>query len=866
MVFLFILSLPSISSLLFPCSAQVGGSLSQLATAKKRKLTDFNSCNTNAASTLPTEKKDREDLAWSSCVLMMAARQLALLNKTGQVDFEINIVCRTFGEWLRNIVSLFFQPFFGGTLFLSYDRVIAGFMTRQVATTFLTTCARHLCTSDNITDANTRTLLDMESAPLTLQSCNLALSNALTHLIDTNLIMVNQVVRDKLNTPILPPAFLVDVFGTTPVGLGMRYFDILFGWLGQMMQFRAGGEVEYNSGYVSIAKLGNSQDYHGKEGYLESYFGITKNNAFTYQTAVRECASKVFDLSGFINMEGSCKMTDFPRFVGRLGVGHDSFNGDRTQPVATPPPAIHPAFETYRNTYLFTQNQGDINSAIGNTAPGMNQPQQQQMQNTNRPSIGRTWVSLIQHLLVTSLQGDHELHADNMFTFGANLTEFILNRCSPIQSTPAQAMVYESFQHHENEVVPLRLRTGTRPQYFVRSINDAGAINNGESTELPAMLGAHPIEDVMHLGSWIQLATILNNGTKPSEYYTLPGYNGRPPELVRGRNYPLLGLPGSGIRGTICLCPENRMCARIMLFTPEPDEEPVVIVPVAPAPPPPATEDVDMVDTLLSLGDESDAPAVPVVAPVPPPPRLPRVPRPEAELWDMHLPVIEDWFELLKSLHVMVAPLVFRRFAVFKDNSAEDRLFVSSTQINMEPDTYYDDSRYLFLDHGMDAEEPVETSALEQEQAAEREDEQFLDYKGGYTLLHSESVSERVSFEEAHHRLLKIGTHILVNADALQSFGLGCNKSWVRASLRYPDEGEVCNNLLDINGLYNIFFAIKTRERNNSGPIKIRILHAKAQACVLPDTAKGRIIGGDYSMEVFATAMTGVMVPPPPQA
>ena len=294
-------------------------------------------------------------MAWSLCVLPMFARQLALLNKTGQVDFEINYVCRTFAEWIRNIIAQFFQSFFGGTLFLSYDRVIAGFMTRQIATSFMMTTARHLCTATNVTDANTKILLDMESAPLTVQSCTLAINNALTHLADTNLIMINQLIRDRLNTPVLPPEFLVEVFGSAPIGLGMRYFDVLFGWLGQMMQFRQGGEVEYSTGYVSINKFGSLQDYQAKEGFFESYFGVSKNNYYTYSTAVRECAAKTFDLSGFINMEGN--MNDFQRFVGRLGVGHDSFNGDRAQPVATPPPPVHPAFETYRSTYLFTQNQ-----------------------------------------------------------------------------------------------------------------------------------------------------------------------------------------------------------------------------------------------------------------------------------------------------------------------------------------------------------------------------------------------------------------------------------------------------------------------------------------------------------------------------
>lgn len=111
-------------------SAQVGGQLSHLTSARKRKLTDFQSCNTNSTSTLPSDKSEREDLAWTMSVLFMTARQLALVNKTGQVDFEINTVCRQFTEWFRNIVHMHFQAFFGSNLVLSYDRVIAGFVTR----------------------------------------------------------------------------------------------------------------------------------------------------------------------------------------------------------------------------------------------------------------------------------------------------------------------------------------------------------------------------------------------------------------------------------------------------------------------------------------------------------------------------------------------------------------------------------------------------------------------------------------------------------------------------------------------------------------------------------------------------------------
>jgi hypothetical protein len=102
-------------------------------------------------------------------------------------------------------------------------------------------------------EANCRVLLDMETVPLTVQSTSVALSNALMHLVDGNLIMVNQFIRDRINTPVIPLEFLMGVFGTTPIGAGMPLFDELFAWLGTIMQQ---GELEYSCGYITVAKLG----------------------------------------------------------------------------------------------------------------------------------------------------------------------------------------------------------------------------------------------------------------------------------------------------------------------------------------------------------------------------------------------------------------------------------------------------------------------------------------------------------------------------------------------------------------------------------------------------------------------------------
>ena len=447
--------------------AQPGGKLEHVQTGRKRRLADYQSSNTNAASTLPTDKKEREDLAWTMCVLMMATRQLALLNKTGQVDFEVNSVCKTFTEWVRVIIHNHFQAFFGGSLFLSYDRVIAGFTSRQVATTFMSTCARHISESGSMTSANTKVLMDMETAPLTLHSCNLAICNALTHLVDTNLILVNQIIRAKLGTPILPPQFLISIFSEDELDTGTSYYEELFAWLSNIVQGRQ-NDAEFVAGYAAVPKLGTMEDYTSKEGYFESFFGVAKNNYYTYLTAIRECSAKTFDLTGFLCMES--QMNDFRRFISRLGVGGDGINngrGQQQQPVPN-----NPFTEAHRSTYIFTHTGGGPplggggppDAANGNGNAGGAPPPPQPAQQPQARAVGtvRSWVNIIQHLLVTSIQGRCDLHADNMFYFGANLTELIFSQCAPIQTVPSKFIVYESFKHCNDEVLPLRITTNSR--------------------------------------------------------------------------------------------------------------------------------------------------------------------------------------------------------------------------------------------------------------------------------------------------------------------------------------------------------------------------------------------------------------------
>ena len=67
-----------------------------------------------------------------------------------------------------------------------------------------------------------------------------------------------------------------------------------------------------------------------------------------------------------------------------MGVGGDGIVMATKQPN---PPVVT---EGYRSSYLFTQAR-----------------------QSQQPVSNKCWVNIIQHLLITSIQGNHELHADN---------------------------------------------------------------------------------------------------------------------------------------------------------------------------------------------------------------------------------------------------------------------------------------------------------------------------------------------------------------------------------------------------------------------------------------------------------------------
>lgn len=285
------------------------------------------------------------------------------------------------------------------------------------------------------------------------------------------------------------------------------------------------------------------------------------------------------------------------------------------------------------------------------------------------------------------------------------------------------------------------------------------------------MLGPHPIEDVMHLGSWIQLFTILHSGAKPEAFECFPTYNGRPPELVRGRTYPLLGV-NQEVRGTVCLGPDGRNDAA----------------------------------KITSVSDEPLA----VWRPLP--------------LFDVQL-----WFEKVREMGLMVAPLVFRHYAVFKDSAHPGSApAVAVDFCTPSPIPHGDVTRYP-----VDMSNPIPI------------ERQFLSTQGTYMLARSRADIQPVPFIEAHENLIPIGTFILVRSNAIQQFGLGCPKEWIRGSLRYPDETLEEDRTDDAQ--IRIYVTVKIRTRPGSED-EVRVVHAPPDSCRI--FSEMRVTEADYSIDV----------------
>ena len=190
---------------------------------------------------------------------------------------------------------------------------------------------------------------------------------------------------------------------------------------------------------------------------------------------------------------------------------------------------------------------------------------------------------------------------------------------------------------------------------------------------------------------------------------------------------------------------------------------------------------------------------------------------------------IKNWYDRVRALNMMVAPLVFRHYAVFKNLNRLDG--PPMVAVDFAPDNFQDqrDTMGLFP---VDINDPIPIPR------------QFLNHRGMYTLAHSQASTTEVSFVDAHDRLLPLGTFMLVETSAIQQFGLGSQKRWIRGSLRYPDE-DIEEGAGD-DAQLRIYVTLRMRSRPGDEQ-EVRVVYVQPENCRV--FADARITEADYTAE-----------------
>ena len=334
-------------------------------------------------------------------------------------------------------------------------------------------------------------------------------------------------------------------------------------------------------------------------------------------------------------------------------------------------------------------------------------------------------ASYTQVLILASLLGPVELHADNSIALGKSLFQLVAARTLPQQAVPTMSLMCETFAYSYGEVASDAVRVRSKRDYFFRPRVCFGAWRHGRIKELNCLVGAHPLEDVIHIHAWVQLH-LMHMGQLPSHFYFMPGMVPRSPELVPGRIYALMSE--SEHTGVLCLCPEGRSYGYVQM-----------------------------------AGCDPEAVA------------------------------LESWQQALRAMRLQVAPLVHRRGAVVKLDDGALRVLVPQ-KLDKPPATRHWKPAYELVMH------------------PDLQDHNYLDYLGQYALANDDSMD----WNEAHDRLITLGTHVVVKKECVQALitremGVRMPRgeyTHVKGWLRYPEDCDVQGRVDSIYVAFRVASAV----------------------------------------------------------
>jgi hypothetical protein len=514
-----------------PGAPQTQGLNFALSTRNKRKRgqTLLNSSSSGECM-LPSDADECKHIAHIMSVAFMLSRHIGLINKTAQSDWEISYPVQQYMDSFKDFFLRLFADWVPPALGPSCDRLFKGQIARSIA-------ACHMCTTVSVMEAQhdvktvcLENILNMENSALTLNWANMTLLNGISHLSDGGLCIVNQLIRWKLNVPVLSMEYLEQVFEETSVI--SDEFSSDHNALKKFMQRLADARKtdnddvikHYTGGYVQVPGIGSHANYNQTENYLFKYCGINLSSHFSYLKMFKDSAHKCLDLSMVLDL--STSMLKMDTLMDKTGV---KIHKDSSW--LTPPGGNH---EKGTNYLILIPDANDTKQS---------------------ETVGTVWVHVPQLLVVTSLIGKVELHADNPMALGRGLFQLIARRFMPQQALPLKHLLCETFSYSFGEVTQQILPVKSKRDYFFRNRTCYSAWREGIIKDLNCMIGAHPLEDVIHIHGWIQLH-YMHVGKSPKTFYYMPGKVPRVAEVMAGCNYPLID-ENNEPAGVLQVCPDN---------------------------------------------------------------------------------------------------------------------------------------------------------------------------------------------------------------------------------------------------------------------------------------------------------------------
>jgi hypothetical protein len=218
-------------------------------------------------------------------------------------------------------------------------------------------------------------------------------------MVDAKLLIVNQLIRWKCQVPVLSIDFLRKVLEPNNKQRLERSktteLDELRAFLTRIAGVRSRAQDDpkepikhFQGNYIQVPGVGSVADYAQIESYLLRFCGINTGSKHTYMQMFQDVASKCLDLTVVLDLTGS--MLNVKTMFDNCGIPVG--NVCDTQPGG---------FHQRGHTYLIRAvDPEDAKAAT---------------------SSGKIWAHITQVLLLASLIGHRELHADNSIDVGKNV-------------------------------------------------------------------------------------------------------------------------------------------------------------------------------------------------------------------------------------------------------------------------------------------------------------------------------------------------------------------------------------------------------------------------------------------------------------